>query len=209
MLEAALVGIFSWAFTVSSGGETVAAVTPAWFSEQAEVTVAGKPYTLARESVREGTFAMRSGGRVVASARKPSAFFRAFEVELPGRCFELKAVSVWGREFGLYEGEVLVGRIGPASWLGRAAVLDLPDALLTEVQVFLFWLRAAKARALTMGSKQLWSEYSAASKQTPNGFRNSCEREAWPNNSLQQAPGGRSATPRRSSAQGRVRANTR
>src|SRR5262245_1191113 len=70
-------------------------------------------------------------------------------------------------------------------------------------------MSAAKARALTMGSKQLWSEYSAASKQTPNGFRKSCEREAWPNNSLQQAPGGRSATPRRSSAQGRMRANAR
>jgi hypothetical protein len=140
MLEASPVGIFSWAFTVRSGGETVAEINPAWFSEQAEVTVSGKPYTLARESVLEGTFAMHSGGRVVASARKPSAFFRAFEVELPGRRFELKAVSVWSREFGLYAGETLIGRIGPASWLGRSAVIDLPDALPTEVQVFLFWL---------------------------------------------------------------------
>jgi hypothetical protein len=104
------------------------------------VTVSGKPYTLARESVPEGTFARRSGRRLVASARQPSAFFRAFEVELTGRRFELKAVSVWSREFGLYEGETLIGRIGPASWLGRSAVLDLPAALPTEVQVFLFWL---------------------------------------------------------------------
>jgi hypothetical protein len=140
MLEAAPVGKFSWAFTVSIGGETVAEVTPAWFSERAEVTVAGKSYTLARESVLEGTFAMRAGDRVVASARKPSAFFRAFEVEVSGRRYELKAVSIWSREFGLYEGESLVGRIGPASWLGRSAVIDLPDALPTEVQVFLFWL---------------------------------------------------------------------
>jgi hypothetical protein len=140
MLEASPVGIFSCAFTVSSGGETLAEVTPAWFSERAEVTVAGKPYALARESALEGTFAMRSGGRLVASARKPSAFFRAFEVELPGRRYELKAASVWGREFGLYEGDALIGRIGPASWLGRSAVIDLPDALPTEVQVFLFWL---------------------------------------------------------------------
>ena len=99
---------------------------------------------------------MRSAGRVVASARKPSAFFRAFEVELPGRRFELKAVSVWGREFGLYEGETLIGRIGPASWLGRSAVIDLPDALPTEAQVFLFWLvlvlrkRAARIKVLLM-----------------------------------------------------------
>ena len=41
MLEAAPVGIFSWAFTVSSAGETVAEINPAWFSEQAGVTVAG------------------------------------------------------------------------------------------------------------------------------------------------------------------------
>src|SRR5262245_18720897 len=40
-------------------------------------------------------------------------------------------------------------------------------------------------------------------------FRNPCERAAWPNNSLYQAPGGRSATARRSLAQGRVWANAR
>src|SRR5262245_36537966 len=136
MLEASPVGVFSWAFTVRSSGETVAEISPAWFSEQAEVAVAGKPYTLARESVLEGTFALRSGGRVVASTRKPSAF----EVELPGRRFERKAVSVWSREFGLYEGEALIGRIGPASWRGRSAVTDLPGALPTEEQVFLVWL---------------------------------------------------------------------
>jgi hypothetical protein len=70
-------------------------------------------------------------------------------------------------------------------------------------------MSAAKARALTMGSKQIWSEYLAAPIQTPSELRSSCEREAWLPNSLPEGPGGRSATPRRSSALDRMRANAR
>ena len=140
MLEATPLGIFSWAFAVRRDGETVAEIAPAWVGEQAEVTVAGEPYTLTRESVLEGTFAMRSGDRVVARARKPSAFARAVDVELAGRRFELRAVSVWRREFGLFDGADLVGRIGPAAWLGRSAVIDLPDDVPPHAQVFLLWL---------------------------------------------------------------------
>jgi hypothetical protein len=140
VLRATPRSIFSGAFTGRRGGEVVAEIDPAWFGERAEVTVDGEPYALTRESVLEGTFAMRSGDRVVASARKPSAFTRAFEVELGGRRLELKAVSVWRREFGLFEGGSLIGRIAPAAWLGRTAVIDLPDDLPPHAQVFLFWL---------------------------------------------------------------------
>jgi hypothetical protein len=140
VLQATPRGIFSRSFTVRHGGRTVAEISPGWFGEQAEVTVAGETYTLTRESVLEGTFAMRSGDQVVASARKPSAFVRAFEVELSGRRFELRAISVWGRAFGLFDGATLVGRIGPAAWLGRSAVIDLPDDVPPHAQVFLLWL---------------------------------------------------------------------
>ena len=122
------------------GVDVIAEIDPAYFGEGAEVSVAGETYTLTRDSILGGTFALRSGDRVVATARKPSAFIRTFEVDLSGRRFELKAVSVWRREFGLFEGGVQIGRTAPASWFGRAAVIDLPDEFPLPEQVFLFWL---------------------------------------------------------------------
>jgi hypothetical protein len=73
-----------------------------------------------------GTFVLQSGGRVLARAQKVSAFVRAFDIDLAGRPLELKPASVWKREFGLFENGVQVGRVGPARWFGRRAVIDLP-----------------------------------------------------------------------------------
>jgi hypothetical protein len=159
MLHATPLSIFSWRYAVRRSGEVVAQIDPAWFGEEAKVTVAGEPYTLTRESLLEGTFAMRWGDQVVARARKPSAFARVFEVELPGHHFELKAVSVWGREFGLFENGSQVGRIAPVGWLGRKAAIDLPNEVPTLAQVFLFslvlllWRRSEDSSvAVTAGS---------------------------------------------------------
>jgi hypothetical protein len=140
VLRATPRSIFSSRFIIRQGGEAVAEVDPGWFGERAEASVAGEPYALARESALGGTFAMRCGGRVVARARKPSAFYRAFEVEVAGRAFELKAVSGWRRELALFEGGRWIGRVAPAGWFGRAAVIDLPEGLPPYARVFLFWL---------------------------------------------------------------------
>lgn len=140
MLRATPNSIFTWDFTIRRDGHLVAEVDPTWFGERARATVAGEPYSLTRECLMEGTFAMRSAGRVVARARKPSAFSSTFEVELPGRRLELRAASVWGHTFEVFEGGAPLGRIAPVSWLGREAVIDLPDEIPPHEQVFLFWL---------------------------------------------------------------------
>ena len=60
---------------------------------------------------------------------------------------------MWRREFGLFEGGVPVGRIAPAGWFGRRAVIDLPADIPLPAQLFLLWLvlvlwrRAAAADA--------------------------------------------------------------
>jgi hypothetical protein len=149
--------IFSWAFTIRRDGEPVAEIDPAWFGERAAVTAAGESYTLTQESLLRGEFAMRSGDQVVASARKPSVFARAFEVDLPGRRFELSAITPWGNDFGLFEGGSRLGQIGRAGWLGWKSVIDLPEEVPTHEQVFLFWLvlllwrRAASSSAAAAG----------------------------------------------------------
>jgi hypothetical protein len=141
MLYAAPRGIFSWNYTVRAKDDTVIAdIDMVWFGESAEVTIGGQGYTVRRESVLHGTFALLQGDRVLARAHKVSAFSRAFDVDLAGRPLELKALSVWSRRFGLFENNAQIGWIGPSSWLGRIAVTDLPDNVSMPAQVFLLWL---------------------------------------------------------------------
>ncbi len=121
-------------------GETVADIDMSWFRERAEVVIEDQIYVFARESMLQGTFALRQSDQVLASARKTSVFMRAFDVETEGRQLTLSAVSVWRREFGLYHDGIQIGCIYPRSWLGRTAVIDLPEELTLPTQVFLFWL---------------------------------------------------------------------
>jgi hypothetical protein len=156
MLDATPRGLFTWGFTVRQGVDAVAEIDPSWFGESAEIRAGGQTYSAYRESLLGGTFVLQSGERLVARARKASAFVRAFDIDLSGRPLELKATSVWSREFGLFEGGVQVGRIGPAAWFGRRAVIDLPPGISLPAQLFLLWLvlvlwRRADAAAATGG----------------------------------------------------------
>ena len=153
MLHATPRGLFTWGFTIRQGGDTIADIDPSWLGERAEIRVEGQAYSAYRESLLAGTFVLQSEERTLARARKSSAFVRAFDIDLAGRPMELKAVSVWRREFGLFENGEQVGRISPASWFGWQAVIDLPSDIPLSAQLFLFWLvlvlwrRAAAADA--------------------------------------------------------------
>ena len=153
MLHATPRGLFTWGFTIRQGGDTIADIDPSWLGERAEITVEGHTYSAYREGLLAGTFALQSEERTLARARKASVFVRAFDIDLAGRPMELKAASVWRREFGLFENGEQVGRISPASWFGWHAVIDLPPDIPLPAQLFLFWLvlvlwrRAAAADA--------------------------------------------------------------
>ena len=140
MLHATPHGIFSWDFTLSKDGVALAEIDMSWFRERAEVKIGEQTYTVYRESVMQGTFALQSGDQVLAQAQKVGAFTRAFEVNFAGRQLELKALSAWKRQFGLFENGAQIGHIGPTNWLRRKAVIDLPGDIPLPVQVFLFWL---------------------------------------------------------------------
>ena len=153
MLHATPRGLFTWGFTIRHSGDTIADIDPSWLGERAEITVEGHTYSAYRESLLAGKFVLQSEERTLARARKTSVFVLAFDIDLAGRPMELKAASMWRREFGLFEGGVQVGRIGPAGWFGRRAVIDLPPDIPLPAQLFLLWLvlvlwrRAAAAEA--------------------------------------------------------------
>lgn len=134
-------GIFSWGYSILQDGTAIADIDMSWVRERAEVTIAGHHFTVCRTSVLRGTFELQSGDGVLAHAQK-AAFFRAFNVGFTDRNLELKALSIFTREFGLFEHGVQIGRIGPTGWLTRKAVVDCSGEVPIPVQVFLFWLVA-------------------------------------------------------------------
>jgi hypothetical protein len=140
MLDAIPHGIFSWDFTVWRNGEAIADIDMSWFREHADVQIGGQTFSVYRESMLKGAFALQAGDRILARAWKVSVFARAFEIDFEGRKFELKATSYWTHHFALSENGIQIGWIGPTSWLGRKSVIDLPEDLPLPVQVFLFWL---------------------------------------------------------------------
>ena len=132
--------IFSWSFDLHRGDELVAHIDMAWLREAADVFIGGQDYTFLRESILQGTFALKQGDEVLARAQKTSIFSRSFEVEIAGGGSTLRPVWIWGREFALYNGDLQVGRIYPQTWFRWTAVIDLPDGLTLPEQVFLYWL---------------------------------------------------------------------
>ena len=116
----------------------IAEIDMSMWRERAELRIADQIYSVYRESMLEGTFVLGTGDLVLARAQK--GFTRTFDIDLAGRHMELKALSFWTREFGLFENNALIGRIGPSGWLGRKAIIELPESISLPVQVFFFWL---------------------------------------------------------------------
>jgi hypothetical protein len=140
MLKAVPKSIFSWDFTVSLAGQPIAEVDTLWFREKAEMFVDGQRYGVYRERWMSGLFVLESGAGVLATAEKPSAFFRSFKVHYGSRRFQLEALSPFTRSFSLAEGVTPVGTIRPVFWLSRTTTIDLPNDIVLPVQVFMFWL---------------------------------------------------------------------
>jgi hypothetical protein len=158
MLQAAPKSLFSWDFTVSQAGRTIAEVDMSWLREKAELYVESQRYEVYREGWMSGRFVMASDAGVLAAAEKPSAWFRSFVVEYGDRRFQLAALSPFTRSFVLTEGPTSVGTAKPDFWLSRTTTIDLPDDIELPVQVFMFWLvlilwrRAANSSGAAAGA---------------------------------------------------------
>ncbi len=76
----------------------------------------------------------------MATATKPSAFRREFDVTFSGRTMRLRPRSAWGRALVLREGEREVGDVTPRGMWSRRATATLPDTLPLPVRLFVLWL---------------------------------------------------------------------
>jgi hypothetical protein len=132
---------FSWDFFIMDGARQVAEMDVAWWREQGLLTVQGVPYKVYREGMMSGAFVLETAGTGVARAEKPDAFHRCFVIEHGGRLFTLRAKSVFGREFILFDdGPNEIGFIAPEGIFTRRAIASFPEELPLPVKAFILWL---------------------------------------------------------------------
>src|SRR5438552_1947053 len=118
MLQAKRRGFLSSNYSVvRDDGTAVAGIDWEWFREAAKVVVDGRLYRFSCEQRFPSTFSMQQGSHVVARARSTGIFGRAFNVSCEGRSWQLKAMSCWRIDFGIFHDGAQIGSIRPAGWV--------------------------------------------------------------------------------------------
>lgn len=148
MLRAVRKNWFSYDFDVfDRTGTRVATADLANWRENAKLDVGGTPF-LARHQAWAKEFVLeREGGMTVAVAEKPSAWRETFSLEHGGIRYELRKESPWKTSFVLSrDGVGVVGSIRQKSFFGRETIVELPEELPVEVQVFALWLATLMRR---------------------------------------------------------------
>lgn len=140
VLEAVPKHWYSWDFVVQGKSGRVAEMDLSLWRERGTVDIEGKLFKLGREGFMSGMFALERNGERVASAVKPSAFSRTFEVRYGDHRYTLRAASLFSRRFVLIQGDTQVGSVTPQGWVTRRADVALPASLPKPVQVFILWL---------------------------------------------------------------------
>lgn len=143
-------GICSSSYYLEGGGHQGEVLFNS-FGEGGELVIDGRSFTVEKQGLFSGSWALVDGGRVMATAAKTSAFTRTIEGEGPSGTFVLKAESVFGRTM-LLETRDGTAVISPDHAFTRRASIEGPVSDFTTA-CFAFWLtgmlwrRAAKNSA--------------------------------------------------------------
>ncbi len=140
MLTAIPKSLWSYDYEVREAGSLVATIDTPWWGENSTLTIDGRVWLLGRGGFVNPMFTLFHGGRTLASATKPSAFFRSFQVAFDDAYYCWEAEGVFKRSFVLREGNRVIGSLWPESVLARTAKVDLPREFPLERQCFLVWL---------------------------------------------------------------------
>ena len=140
MLTAKPHSIFSWNFDVSQGTRFLATLSLRWMREAGELKFKGQTYRIGRQGLMSGEFFLEFHGQRLASAEKPSAFTRHFEVSVDQDAYTLRAASLFQRTFVLQREGQEVGSIRPVAIFTRRMQIDLPDEIPLPAQLFMTWL---------------------------------------------------------------------
>lgn len=141
MLTAAPQSWMGWDFEIRDGGTLLASLCIPWFGrERGTLRIGGRTWELGRDGWYQGAFFLKQAGSIQASAEKPSALFRSFQVTFDAKEYGWEAESAFTRSFIFIEANRVLGSVRPESVFLRRARLDLPEDLSLERKGFLLWL---------------------------------------------------------------------
>ncbi len=129
-----------WTFDLVSGGTAVAEIRTRMMRERGVLQAAGVEYVMSRKGWWKPEYRLEHGGVMDATAAQLSAFRRRWRICGAPHELELRCVSSWGRQFGVFAGGPQVGRIFRESWWRYHSVIDLPEWIPVPVQAFVFWV---------------------------------------------------------------------
>lgn len=132
----------SWNFRVDGTSAGSAALTFNFFTEQGAISLGADTFTVRKHGPLSGHWTLEHGAGVVAEARKPSAFLRAFDLRVRDLQFTLKAQSPFGRAYDMLIGHQVLGTIRPAHAFTRRAFIECRSDIPELAQLFSFWLAA-------------------------------------------------------------------
>lgn len=99
-------------------------------------------YQIVRKGLFSPAYELRGEAGLAASA-KQAAFVNRYAVDCAGKAWTLKASGLTARKFVLLDGQAEAGAIAPTSFNPyRETIVDLPDAIPIEAQIFLTWIVA-------------------------------------------------------------------
>jgi len=132
----------SWDYRVLGAEDGPAELTFSWVSEQGTIRFGADEFEVVKHGPLSGHWTLESGGQVIASAQKPSAVFRAYELSMAGADFAVKPQSAFTRCFDIEFAGQVVGSIRPAHPFTRRAFIECNSQVPELVQLFAFWLTA-------------------------------------------------------------------
>lgn len=141
----------SWDYRIRGAAAGDGTATFNWLSEQGAISLGGVALRVVKQGWLSGKWTLESEAGTYAVAVKPSALFRAFDLEAGERLFKVAAASPLARTFEIKADGQKLGTIRPAHPFTRRAFVECDESVSELVQLFAFWLtvlmwkRAAKS----------------------------------------------------------------
>jgi hypothetical protein len=130
----------SWNYRVTGAPSGEALLTFNVFNEQGTITLGGVELAVRKHGWASGQWSLERAGETYASAQKPSALFRSYDIQCGDSQITVKAYSPFSRCFNVLDAGALVGTIEPVHLFTRRATVECSDSVPELAQLFAFWL---------------------------------------------------------------------
>ena len=146
ILEAEPSGWVSRNAVIRWGGTEITTLKITPWKSRGSFTLDGEDFAIEPQGFWLINANLKKGNTVIARARKPSLWRRAFKITSAGASMTLESLSWRGREYVLLMGEQEVGRVTREGMTGRKIRMAFPDEVPLVLQIFLAYLVICQAK---------------------------------------------------------------